>query len=94
MSDQRVKIKFRNAHLASVNRALLMEFRCKKGIVNLIGWIAEQADKYYGILLRSSDDVPALLEAVKEDYYDDIGEWLQSLMRTELIAREIEKNVK
>lgn len=94
MSGQRVKIKFRNVHLASVNRALLMEFRCKMGIVNLISWIAEQADAQYGILLRSSDDVPALQAAVKEDYYDDIGEWLQSLMRIELISKEIKKSIK
>lgn len=74
----------KNRHIAYVNEALLHQFRTQLGVVNYIAWVREQAKKSFDITIATAEDLAELKSAVEYHHYDDIGEWLQDLMRTAL----------
>lgn len=79
--NDKTKIYLGKTHLAYVNTELLTVFKKENAIVNYSAWIRKMADESFDILLNDEASVHELQTAVQILYYDDIGDWLQDLMR-------------
>ena len=88
MAEEKVRVFINGIHLAVLDRDLVIEFRHRFQIINFVAWAKQQAYDEYDIELEGPNDVAALRTAVKAEHYGNIGNWLTSIMRSELAAKK------
>lgn len=79
--QEKKKVTMNGHYVAFVNMDLYLAFERKVSTPLLIAWVKEKAKERFGIKLKSHKDISLLREAVVEQYYDDIGDWIQEEMR-------------
>lgn len=83
---RKTKIFVNRNHFASVQSDLLLLFRQKNGIINFQPWLRQTVYEEFGISLKDKESIDALEKALNDLYYDSIGEWLQYIMRKNVLC--------
>lgn len=82
----RTKLRIGKIHLAYVRTDLLTRFRQTNGLVNLTPWLREVIWTNFHLEIDDNESIKQLQEALDRRYFDSCGEWLQSIMRADLLT--------
>lgn len=81
-SRDKTKIMIGRQHVAYVQSDLLYEFRRENGIINFPAWLRKTVYEAFNIdHLEEKESIDKLNKAVRLEKYNNVGEWLQNIMR-------------
>lgn len=88
MKEKRIKIRMYGVHLFYVSEHLLNSFEYYCEISDFTEWIKENVCSDFGILLTSSEMIKKLEDLVRDNLYENIGEWAKEKMRQLILASD------
>lgn len=86
---EQTKIRLYGIHLCYVKTEKLLLFQRTFEIVNFNSWIKEEVYNDYNIYLEDKYDIEEFKDLLEEDYYDNIGDWLNEKIRNKLREKSL-----
>ena len=88
IEDKRIKIRLYGVHLAYVREHLLSGFNYYCNVVSFSDWLKENVYSDFGIRISSRKSIKYLNEVVKDNFYENIGDWIKEKMRQSIFSSE------
>lgn len=85
MSDnKRIRVRLYGQHLAYIGYDLYLNFTHICKVIDYSSWLKERAYKDFNLYVTNDISIDKLKEVVKENYFEDIADWLREKMREEI----------
>ena len=84
IDNKKIRIRLYGEHLGYISNDLYSNFLRITSTLDYSSWVKKTAFSDFGLYLTSKDSILDLKDLVKENYFEDISDWLREKMRVEI----------